>query len=126
MADPIKTLPRHFEIWKHYKGGLYLILDVLNTLNGGTEKFPITVAYMNLATMERFCRKLEIFMEKFTYQGSTHMEGVLGELALDASRRIVAVGPNDLLGGSAQYQAHVQVEVERAVRCALTSLRVAL
>ena len=53
-------------VFKHHKGGVYIVVREANVGNSADAKFPETVVYQNVNTREVFARKKVEFLEKFT------------------------------------------------------------
>jgi len=57
------------KLWKHHKGGYYLLDKVTNTAASDLERFPVTVVYQNLVTEEWWSRSKEDWDRLFTKIG---------------------------------------------------------
>jgi len=116
----IEKLPRRNEVWTHEKtGNEYVILDVLNTLDGGSEKFPVTVSYMSLATLERFCRTWEAFRVRFSCKGALTPDVAIDLIAVRTAQQLADISAEGCLGGKVQHIAKIQVAVTAAIEQAL-------
>ena len=55
-----------YKLWKHHKGGYYLLDKVTNVTANDPEKFPVTVVYQNLVTEEWWSRSRKDWGRLFT------------------------------------------------------------